>query len=119
LTEDRAFGADDVAGVFYAGQRLRKLRFLMTDNTLPGHFIRSVKETASKTSCAAIWLRKIRCHLRKSLPNWDTKRLMPSRGGSRNCVGPSPPNANSNPSGEGRNCGLLWRPPAQKARLPA
>jgi hypothetical protein len=33
LTEDRAFGADDVAGVFYAGKRLRKLRFLMTDNT--------------------------------------------------------------------------------------
>jgi len=28
----RAFGADDVAGVFYAGKRIRKLRFLMTDN---------------------------------------------------------------------------------------
>jgi len=24
----RAFGADDVAGVFYAGKRIRKLRFL-------------------------------------------------------------------------------------------
>jgi hypothetical protein len=24
--------ADDVAGAFYAGERLRKLRFLMTDN---------------------------------------------------------------------------------------
>jgi hypothetical protein len=33
LTEDRAFGADDVAGAVYAGQRLRKLRFLMTDNS--------------------------------------------------------------------------------------
>ena len=32
-TEDRAFGADDVAGPLYAGKRLRKLRFLMTDNT--------------------------------------------------------------------------------------
>jgi hypothetical protein len=32
-TDDRAFGAGDVAGAFYtAGQRLRKLRFLMTDN---------------------------------------------------------------------------------------
>ena len=29
----RAFGADDVAGVFYAGKRIRKLRFLMTDNS--------------------------------------------------------------------------------------
>src|SRR5579859_7324216 len=26
------FGADDVAGLLYAGERLRKLRFLMTDN---------------------------------------------------------------------------------------
>jgi len=33
LTEDRAFGADDVAGVFYVGKKLRNLRFLMTDNT--------------------------------------------------------------------------------------
>jgi hypothetical protein len=32
LTDDRAFGADDVAGALYAGGRLRKLRFLMTDN---------------------------------------------------------------------------------------
>jgi hypothetical protein len=32
LTEDRAFGADDVAGVFYVGKKLRNLRFLMTDN---------------------------------------------------------------------------------------
>jgi len=32
LTDDRAFGADDVAGALYTGKRLRKLRFLMTDN---------------------------------------------------------------------------------------
>ena len=32
MTEDCAFGADDVAGTVYAGQRLGKLRFLMTDN---------------------------------------------------------------------------------------
>jgi hypothetical protein len=32
LTDDRAFGADDVAGTFYVGERLRKLRFLMTDD---------------------------------------------------------------------------------------
>jgi 2-polyprenyl-6-methoxyphenol hydroxylase-like FAD-dependent oxidoreductase len=29
----RACGADDVAGAFYTGRRLRKLRFLMTDNS--------------------------------------------------------------------------------------
>jgi hypothetical protein len=28
------FGADDVAGASYAGKKLRKLRFLMTDNSL-------------------------------------------------------------------------------------
>jgi hypothetical protein len=33
LTDDRAFGADDVVSALYAGGRLRKLRFLMTDNT--------------------------------------------------------------------------------------
>ena len=33
-TDDRAFGADDVAAHPLPGQRLRKLRFLMTDNTL-------------------------------------------------------------------------------------
>ena len=27
------FGAHDVAGGFYTGQRLKNLRFLMTDNT--------------------------------------------------------------------------------------
>ena len=32
-TDDRASGADDVAGALYSGERLRKLRFLMTDNT--------------------------------------------------------------------------------------
>jgi hypothetical protein len=32
LTDDRAFGADDVARALYAGGRFRKLRFLMTDN---------------------------------------------------------------------------------------
>jgi hypothetical protein len=32
LTDDRAFGADDVAGALYTGEGLRKLRFLMTDN---------------------------------------------------------------------------------------
>jgi hypothetical protein len=32
LTDDRAFGADDVAGTLYAGERLRKLRFLMNDH---------------------------------------------------------------------------------------
>jgi hypothetical protein len=32
LTDDRASGADDVAGTLYAGEGLRKLRFLMTDN---------------------------------------------------------------------------------------
>jgi hypothetical protein len=32
LTDDRAFGADDVAGASYVGKKLRKLRFLMTDN---------------------------------------------------------------------------------------
>ena len=34
MTDDRAFGADDVAGALYVGERLRKLRFLMTDNIL-------------------------------------------------------------------------------------
>jgi hypothetical protein len=33
LTGNRAFGADDVAGVFSARPKLRKQRFLMTDNT--------------------------------------------------------------------------------------
>jgi hypothetical protein len=33
LTENRAFGADDVAGTLYAGKRPRNLRFLMTDNS--------------------------------------------------------------------------------------
>jgi hypothetical protein len=33
LTDDRAFGADDVAGTLYVGEGLRKLRFLMTDNS--------------------------------------------------------------------------------------
>jgi hypothetical protein len=32
LTDDRAFGADDVASRLYTAERLRKLRFLMTDN---------------------------------------------------------------------------------------
>jgi hypothetical protein len=32
LTDARACGADDVAGPLYTGERLRKLRFLMTDN---------------------------------------------------------------------------------------
>jgi hypothetical protein len=32
LTDDRAFGADDFAASLYTGERLRKLRFLMTDN---------------------------------------------------------------------------------------
>jgi len=32
LTDDRAFGADDVAGASYVGKKPRKLRFLMTDN---------------------------------------------------------------------------------------
>jgi hypothetical protein len=30
LTDDRAFGADDVAGPLYNRQDLKKLRFLMT-----------------------------------------------------------------------------------------
>jgi uncharacterized protein YdeI (YjbR/CyaY-like superfamily) len=34
LTDDRASGADDVAVPLYAGGKLRKLRFLMTDNKL-------------------------------------------------------------------------------------
>ena len=34
-TDDRAFGADDVVGTLYTGERLRKLRFLVTDNILP------------------------------------------------------------------------------------
>jgi len=33
LTDDRAFGADDVGGASYVGKKLRKLRFLMTDNS--------------------------------------------------------------------------------------
>jgi hypothetical protein len=33
LTDDRAFGADDVASRLYSAERLRKLRFLMTDNS--------------------------------------------------------------------------------------
>jgi hypothetical protein len=33
LTGNRAFGADDVAGVFSARPKLRKQRFLMTDNS--------------------------------------------------------------------------------------
>ncbi len=33
MTDDRAFGADDVASRLYTAERLRKLRFLMTDNT--------------------------------------------------------------------------------------
>jgi len=32
LTDDRAFGADDVVGALYTGGRIRNLRFLMTDN---------------------------------------------------------------------------------------
>jgi hypothetical protein len=32
LTDDRAFGADDVASALYTDKRIRKLRFLMTDN---------------------------------------------------------------------------------------
>ncbi|MCU1260177.1 MAG: hypothetical protein JWO80_3062 [Bryobacterales bacterium] len=32
-SDDRAFGADDVDGTLYNRQRVRKLRFLMTDNT--------------------------------------------------------------------------------------
>ena len=48
----RAFGADDVAGVFYAGKRIRKLRFLMTDNTLATFWVRmkslNLKVTAQK-----------------------------------------------------------------------
>jgi hypothetical protein len=34
LTDDHAFGADDVAGALYARPKLRKLRFLMTGNML-------------------------------------------------------------------------------------
>jgi hypothetical protein len=37
LTDDRAFGADDVAGALYNRKKLRKLRFLMTDNTREDH----------------------------------------------------------------------------------
>jgi hypothetical protein len=36
MTDDRASGADDVAGTLYAGEGLRKLRFLMTDNSQTG-----------------------------------------------------------------------------------
>jgi hypothetical protein len=36
LTDNRAFGADDVTGALYDGKRLGKLRFLMTDNSLVG-----------------------------------------------------------------------------------
>jgi pimeloyl-ACP methyl ester carboxylesterase len=48
-TDDRAFGADDVAGAFHAGQRLRKLRFLMTGNKLidlpgAGHYVFITRE---------------------------------------------------------------------------
>ena len=42
MTEERAFGADDVADAVYAGQRLRKLRSLMTDNT--GEWLRGQTE---------------------------------------------------------------------------
>jgi hypothetical protein len=35
LTDDRALGADEVADALYAGEGIRKLRFLMTDNMLP------------------------------------------------------------------------------------
>ena len=34
IAAERAFGADDVAGALYNRQRLRKLRFLMTDNII-------------------------------------------------------------------------------------
>jgi len=34
LTDDRAFGADDVAGALYTSERLGKLRFLMADNMM-------------------------------------------------------------------------------------
>lgn len=37
--DDRAFGADDVAGP-YTGERLRKLRFLMTDNSIDALLMR-------------------------------------------------------------------------------
>jgi hypothetical protein len=42
LTDDRAFGADDVASA-YNRQMLRKLRFLMTDNTGQKHALRHPK----------------------------------------------------------------------------
>jgi hypothetical protein len=33
-TDDRAFGADDVAATSILGRKFKKLRLLMTDNTL-------------------------------------------------------------------------------------
>jgi hypothetical protein len=35
MTDDRAFGADDIAGIFYPRPKLKKLRSLMTGNTGP------------------------------------------------------------------------------------
>ena len=46
----RAFGADDVAGAFYAGQKLKKLRFLMTDNKLASRSARAAMARASDPS---------------------------------------------------------------------
>jgi hypothetical protein len=39
LTDARAFGADDVASALYTGKRIRKLRFLMTDNSCSSRII--------------------------------------------------------------------------------
>jgi len=52
LTDDRAFGADDVASRLYTAERLRKLRFLMTDNREPGsrRFEISVEELGALLS---------------------------------------------------------------------
>jgi hypothetical protein len=43
LTDDRAFGADDVASRLYSAERLRKLRFLMTDNTQRAGITKAVR----------------------------------------------------------------------------
>jgi hypothetical protein len=35
--QDRPFGVDDIADAFYTGERLRKVRSLMTDNAWLRH----------------------------------------------------------------------------------
>jgi hypothetical protein len=55
-TDDCACGADDVAGALYAGQRIRKLRFLMTDNS-KAYYLTGGVSTAANTEPWIVWSR--------------------------------------------------------------